>query len=87
MSTVQIDPGVREEVKTVIETAHRFAEEVLRPVGAELDKLTDPADVIAPGSPLWPVFDRYRELGLTDMASPELGLSPAEQAYLQSAVG
>ena len=28
------------------DTAHKFAEEVLRPAGVELDRMTDPADTI-----------------------------------------
>lgn len=53
--------GVEEEARGV---AHRFARDVLRPIGAHLDRLSDPQDVIAAGSPLWEVFERYRLLGL-----------------------
>jgi len=73
------------EARTMVDTAHQFAEEVLRPAGAELDRL-GPAEVIAEGSTLWKVFDRFRELGLHDITSPGMGLAPAEAAYVQSAV-
>jgi alkylation response protein AidB-like acyl-CoA dehydrogenase len=61
---VDLEPSLSEEERAARELAHRFAKEVLRPVGAELDRMPDPADVIAPGSPLWEVHRRYRSLGL-----------------------
>ena len=39
---------------------HRFAREVLRPLGTQLDKMTA-AQVIAPGSPYWSVFAESRK--------------------------
>jgi acyl-CoA dehydrogenase len=59
-----IEVSLTDEERAVRDTAHRFAAETLRPVGAALDRLPDPAAVIAPDSPLWGVFDRYRDLGL-----------------------
>jgi hypothetical protein len=49
MALVDIEVGLSEEERGVRDTAHKFAEEVLRPVGTELDRLADPADVVAPG--------------------------------------
>ncbi len=61
--------------------AHRFAAEVLRPVGLELDALT-PEEAIAPGSPLWGVFKKAYEAGYHLRGlPPELGgasLGPLE---------
>ena len=84
-----LDAGYSEEDREVIALAHRFAEEVLRPAGEELDKLADPADVIAPGSKLWEVLDRYEKTGLGDIygAGVEGGAGdPVAQARLASAV-
>jgi alkylation response protein AidB-like acyl-CoA dehydrogenase len=54
---------------------------VLRPVGRELDRMPDPADVIAEGSPLWETFGRYRQLGLDGIAT-DPSLDPAARARL-----
>lgn len=41
------------EQQALKELVHRFAKEVLRPTAVALDRLSDPQQVIAPGSPLW----------------------------------
>ena len=67
------------------DTAHKFAEEVLRPAGVELDRMADPADVIAPDSVLWDVFKKYHELDIRGLDS-DSDLGPAEQARLQALI-
>lgn len=52
-----------EEERAVQETLHRFAKDVLRPLGTELDKMTA-EQVIAPGSPYYSVFPEFAKLGL-----------------------
>jgi acyl-CoA dehydrogenase len=52
-----------EEEAAVQASVHRFAKEVLRPLGARLDKLSA-EDVIALGSPYYAVFGAYSKLGL-----------------------
>lgn len=42
---------------------HRFAAEVMRPIGQELDRMTA-EEVIAERSPLWTVFKDFAQLGL-----------------------
>ena len=64
-----IDIGLTDEDRAVRETCHQFALEVLRPAGRELDRLPDPADVIAPNSILWQVFDQYHRLGIGKLAA------------------
>ena len=64
MGSIDIEVGLTEEEVAVRDTVHKFAVEVLRPAGAKLDKLADPADVIAPGSILWEVFEKYHQLGI-----------------------
>ena len=63
MPLTDIEVNLSDETQAVRDTAHKFAEEVLRPAGAELDRLPDPAAVSAEGSVLWDVFDKYRQLG------------------------
>ncbi len=64
MSYPDLDINLTEEETAVRDMVRRFGEEVVRPVGIRLDRLADPADVIAPDSELWDVHRSYRELGL-----------------------
>lgn len=64
MAYLELDSQIEGGLKTLYEKAGRFGMEVVRPAGIELDRLHDPADVIAPGSRLWDVFNQFRELGL-----------------------
>lgn len=52
-----------EEERAIQQTVHQFAKNVLRPIGQELDKMSA-ADVCAPGSPFWSVFQEAAKLGL-----------------------
>lgn len=70
MPIPDLDYDFSETDRAVQETAHRFAAEVMRPVGEALDKL--PAeDVIAPGSALWDVYKQYQDLGF-DALDPDM---------------
>jgi alkylation response protein AidB-like acyl-CoA dehydrogenase len=66
-----------EEERAVQATLHRFAKEVLRPLGTALDKMTA-EQVIAPGSPFYSVFPEFAKLGvdpaLFASLPPETGL-------------
>jgi len=57
-----------EEEKLIQEMAHRFAKDVMRPIGEQLDKMT-PEEVVAEGSPLYSVFQQLVESGLFDLQS------------------
>jgi alkylation response protein AidB-like acyl-CoA dehydrogenase len=80
------EPGLGPESLAMIEAVHRFARDEMRPVGQQLDKLADPADVIAPESPLWKLFDRYRQLGIGEIGETAEGTDPVEQALLSSRI-
>jgi alkylation response protein AidB-like acyl-CoA dehydrogenase len=86
MTSYHLDAALSDEMKEIRETVHRFALEVMRPAAAELDRAPDPADVIAPGSVLWTVFARYKELGLGDPSKYDPDLSPADRAVLHAVV-
>jgi alkylation response protein AidB-like acyl-CoA dehydrogenase len=83
---VQPEYGLGAESMAVVEAVHRFARDEMRPVGQQLDKLADPAEVIAAGSPLWKLFDRYRQLGLGEIGEAAAGTDPVEQALLTSRI-
>ncbi len=76
MEIVDIETGLSEEAEAVRDTAHRFAEEVLRPIGKELDRLPQPEQVIAAESLLWRAHDEYRKIGLDQIGA----LDPGEAA-------
>jgi alkylation response protein AidB-like acyl-CoA dehydrogenase len=82
MALTDIEVSLTDEERAIRDTAHRFAEETLRPAGAALDRLADPADVVAAGSLLWDVFARYRALGLAVLEDVATG---AEVSLLQQA--
>jgi alkylation response protein AidB-like acyl-CoA dehydrogenase len=71
--TADIEIGLTEEDHAIRETCHTFAVEVLRPAGRALDRLLDPASVIARESVLWDVFKQHHALGIGRlMADPDM---------------
>ena len=73
-----------EEETAIQGVVHQFARDVLRPIGRELDKMTA-AEVCAPGSPFWSVFEEAAKLGMT----PDLleQFEPAVAHRLESMIG
>lgn len=67
MAYAELEGALTDEQKATKDLARKFAMEVMRPAGQALDKLADPADVIADDSVLWDVFKQYRELGFHKM--------------------
>ena len=67
MPITDIDVGLTDEEREIRDVTHKFAAEVMRPAGAELDRLADPAAVIARDSVLWKVFEQYQGLGLNSL--------------------
>ena len=63
---------------------HRFAKDVMRPLGAELDKMSA-EDVIAPGSPYYSVFAEFAKLGLDPSMLSEL--PPDIAVRMESLIG
>ena len=71
MSYLELDIALTDEQKAIRDLSRKFAMEVIRPAGIELDRLADPAEVIAEGSILWNVMKKFRELDLHKLALPE----------------
>jgi len=78
------EPPMSEEETAVQGMVHRFAREVLRPLGATLDKMSA-EEVIAPGSPYYGVFAEYAKLGLDPAMLAEL--PPETAVRMESQIG
>ncbi len=85
MSTVDYELDLDETSRAMQETVHRFAEEVMRPVGRELDQMADPQDTIAEGSVMWEAMEKYRELGIGSTGA-DSDFSPLESARIQAII-
>ncbi|MCC6192937.1 MAG: acyl-CoA/acyl-ACP dehydrogenase [Burkholderiales bacterium] len=71
-----LEAALSEEERAVQDAAHHFAEEVMRPIGAKLDRMSA-EEVVAAGSPLWDYVNRIVASGLLDLKT--LGAMPPEQ--------
>lgn len=80
---LEIEANLTDQERAVRDAAHKFAVEVMRPAGQELDKLSDPADVIAKNSILWDVFAKHRAAGLNDLEGAGAGLTPFERTRMR----
>ena len=85
MDAPLVEEGLSAEGQAILDTIHRFAADVMRPAGIELDKLADPADVIAPDSILWDVHKKYRQLGVYQLSSAEQ-FEPGELSLLTALI-
>ena len=73
-----------EEERVIQHSVHRFARDVLRPLGRELDRMSA-EEVVAPGSPYYSVFAEVAKLGLD---SDLLAQLPPETAIrVESMIG
>jgi len=72
-----LEPPLNEIETAVQDMAHRFAEDVLRPVGTAVDALS-PEAAIAPESPLWDAIEQAKALGAS--VSVMRDLTPLERA-------
>lgn len=77
------DAGLSEDEQAVQQAVHRFAHEVMRPVGRELDRM--PADeAFLPGSPFWQFHAEIQKLGLGPEAMS--GMAPEQVARMEGLV-
>lgn len=78
------EPPITETESNILQAVHRFAKDVLRPVGRELDKM-DPGKVVAAGSPFYSVLAEAAKMGLDP--SFFLQFPPDVAVRLESLVG
>jgi alkylation response protein AidB-like acyl-CoA dehydrogenase len=83
MSIVDLETTLTSQEQEIRDTARRFAREVMRPAGAALDRLPEPAQVITQSSILWDVFRKYKALHLDILDSSGSELTPGEHARLR----
>jgi len=86
MASIDLEVTLTDQEREIRDTVRKFAQEVMRPAGAALDRLSDPAEVIAPESILWGVMSRYSDLQLNmlDLGNPDF--TPLEQGRLRCLV-
>ena len=75
------EPELSGMSQMVQQTVHRYAQEVMRPVGVKLDRMS-PEEMIAAGSPYWEARDKF--IGLGFGVDGLLELEPAERAKTMS---
>ena len=68
MQYFEINQNLTTEDKLIRDGAHRFAEEVMRPIGQKLDKMT-PEEVVADDSPLHDYMRQIHESGILDLGA------------------
>jgi alkylation response protein AidB-like acyl-CoA dehydrogenase len=83
MPLIDLEVTLTDQERAIRDTARRFAQEVMRPAGAQLDRLPDPASVIERQSVLWDVLKKYWDLQLDVLDSSGGEINPAEQARLR----
>jgi alkylation response protein AidB-like acyl-CoA dehydrogenase len=83
MALVDLEVTLTDEERAIRDTARKFALEVMRPAGMALDRLPDPAAVIARDSVLWDVFKKYWDLDLDVLDSSGAELSLVQRARLR----
>ena len=86
MTFPEFECELSDEERAVRDMVHRFAEEVMRPAGRRLDRLSA-EDVIAPGSELWDVHRKWDDLGIRAMAANASAFPPEQLARMTSLIG
>jgi len=90
---LEIDPVLAEDrnLSLLRQETHRFAMEVIRPAAEKLDRMSDPAQTVAPDSPYWDVLKEMKNLGYHRIfVDPEyggLGLSAVEAHVILEELG
>jgi alkylation response protein AidB-like acyl-CoA dehydrogenase len=86
MSSIDYEVDLGETERAMIDTVHRFAEEVMRPVGQELDKMQDPQETINPDSVVWKAMAQYRELGINTLSTEDSDMTPIERGRINAII-
>ena len=91
MGLTELSIDLTDEQIAIRDAARKFFGEVWRPADIDLDKLSDPRDVIAEGSVLWDVLRKSYEMGYHRRGFPEthggLQVDPVTGALLLDEMG
>jgi alkylation response protein AidB-like acyl-CoA dehydrogenase len=87
MEIIDIEVGLTDEEREIRDVTHKFAAEIMRPAGTELDRLSDPSDVIAADSVMWKVFEQYDALGLNALETADGDVDPIVAARIRYLIG
>lgn len=71
MSYFEVNLDLTEDDRAIREAAHRFAREVMRPIGKEMDRMSA-VEAVSDRSPFWTFLRRAYELGYHKAPFPEL---------------
>jgi acyl-CoA dehydrogenase len=86
MSSIDLELELTDVEREIRDTVHRFADEVMRPLGQQIDRLHDPEEAVAAGSPLWDAFDQYDALGIESFQEQDSDLTPEQMARIQAII-
>jgi len=75
-----LEGEMSEEESAIQEVAHRFAEEVMRPIGEKMDKMTA-EEAVAEDSPVWEFYEKLHQSGIFDLEAIAT-LTDAEKARI-----
>jgi len=84
VSATGFDTPASEEESAIQQSVHRFARDVLRPIGRQLDKMA-PEEVIAPGSPYWVAMMESAMLGMDPQLISQF--PPETAVRIESVIG
>ncbi len=71
MAYIDLNFKMTRKMTKMQQAAREFSMQVMRPAGIELDKLSDPEDVVAKDSVLWDVFKTFRQEGFHKLLIPK----------------
>jgi alkylation response protein AidB-like acyl-CoA dehydrogenase len=86
MSSIDFEVDLGETERAIQETVHRFAAEVMRPVGQELDKMPDPQQTIEKNSIMWKAMADFGKLGIDTLGTIDSEFTPVENARIQAII-
>lgn len=91
MDYLDLNYELTEEQIDLKKSVRKFAKEVLRPASIELDKLSDPEDVLKKDSIYWDCMRKMKEMGYHTVFIPDtyggMGLSPLEAHIFWEEIG
>jgi alkylation response protein AidB-like acyl-CoA dehydrogenase len=86
MSSIDFEVDLGDTERAIQDTVHRFAAEVMRPVGQELDKMPNPEQTIEADSIMWNAMAEFGKLGIDTLGTIDSEFTPVENARIQAII-